>query len=286
MNYFLVPMKRSTQMIIFCISACAYLTYLGFFRTKGVKPIVLENMPPISYRDQTEKRLDSLVVNPDDNYRIIVKKSETDGLKDLQSLVSNAAYAEIWMYTPENSTWFEVGISASNRRLNPDGFYIVSREPSPSMSQASDYVSELMRTYDELVMYHIFPLVEQEVVELAGSNDPATIREARKTLQVIKALPSKSVLGSMVSLASKFYPERPSGKLSFRMITPLGIVEYDFTEKGKDLMITHDSNALSGFNLAKPVVDMVNDPIDKIHEIFDKANKEQDIFRFYFQPYN
>jgi len=282
------------------ISVLSY-TALSYFDVIGSKPdgyttflqspkYQVNIQSPISSEEQEELNLDSLVINTTDTIRTVIQKDESEGIKDLQSIIANAVYEEAWAYTPSDSTWHETGISQliKNRIIRLDDsneLIIVKPEPSASLVRISDHIKTLFKLYDEIVDYHLHPLPDQEIKDEAESDNAEDLQTAREKLYVTKARPSYLDLLSMIALSHDFYTENPDGNISFKIASPLGITEYSLTEKGRNIPDSQFYDSLENFrSIFRPNLDHLSDPIIKVHEIFDAANK-QEIIRFSFQPY-
>ena len=87
----------------------------------------------------------------------------------------------------------------------------------------------------------------------------------------------------MAKLCKEFYSENPGGNISFKIASPLGITEYNFTEKGKEFLFNDKDDPVE--IKIKYSSKQLDDPINTIHNIMEQANK-QGIVEFGFLPYD
>ena len=69
----------------------------------GAADILSQSSKPIKY-------LNDIVVNNENDFRIVVKKTEKEGVKDIIKLCESSHYEDAWVYIPSKKLWVEVGI--------------------------------------------------------------------------------------------------------------------------------------------------------------------------------
>lgn len=182
------------------------------------------------------RKVDFLVVNTANIERTYANKSEQEGVVDLQRLVTQTEYEEAWIYIPQEQKWVEVGYEESDVSIGDNrtlGVTIDKRE-----------MNRLIQKYGQLVEYHIHPYTAN-----ARENDK---KEAIKGLQLIpepaileqvainvgggqKVFPSANDLSCMVTWSRNFYRHHSQGDISFKIVSPFGVTQYQLTKEGHQL---------------------------------------------------
>lgn len=238
-----------------------------------------------------EKTLEGLIVNNFNNSRIIVQKSEQEGISDLQALANEADFEESWAYIAGENKWVEIGLTAMgfDIDLNSDDSIVYAAETPSSQSVIIDMeqVSRLIDRYDNITLYHIHPLNQDTFDELARDVDPAELSVFRDYVNVVYAIPSPEDNTNMSQIASEFYQQHPNGKIVFKICSPLGVTQAEFTEQGIEIFVDKTSEEIGEYheNLDSVTVSLKGsyDPIDKINEIIALFNGGK--YEMSFTPY-
>ncbi len=140
--------------------------------------------------------VDKLRVNTENQFRLIFpNKCEKEGEFELQQLALNASVEESYVLIPALCLWIEVGFNEQRNRVRLD----------------SKFIKNVVTQYSSLVFYHIhagdFPDLENYF-------------PAYKDLITLVLINANSVW-------------KPHSQIKHRLITKLGMMEYNFSNKQK-----------------------------------------------------
>lgn len=175
--------------------------------------------PPEPFKPRT---VDHLVVNLDDSFSTVVKKSREDGFRELLELAKTAAQEEMWMYIPSIQTWYEVGYDAQILRGGKTRDGLVSQDRLAIRPNAS-FIEELGHYYVHLEDVHIHPPYQNEI----ETNSPSLSL-------VMRGMPSDGDLENLLLAATAQRGALPKAKGSYTayVVSPLGVTKYKLTEAG------------------------------------------------------
>jgi hypothetical protein len=190
---------------------------------------------PLSYSSD-------LIVNKDNTERKICFSSEIDGISDIRKLLTQSGHEESWIYDPKNTTWIETGRDETGWIIDSSGY-------RTTVSLDSLYIDKLMDSLDILVAYHFHPSHDYPF-RIDSSMMDANMKKILDNFGIkaftyaTTAIPSVQDINTMVFEQSKFYREKPYGKINHCVSSYLGVTEYDLTDKAKEFILEDESNTI------------------------------------------
>ncbi|MBN2053127.1 hypothetical protein JW756_06500 [Candidatus Woesearchaeota archaeon] len=175
-----------------------------------------------------------LIVNPSPYKRFVTKKSELEGIIDLQKIVQSPGLEEAFVYIDQGDRkgyWTETGA------LQTEFMGLVRKKE----------IHKLIKKSSKLIDYHLHRCEDIESLEarLAANikkiekNYPELDKAAKLKLVVSRtyrqteyvyimasAIPSPSDLLTMFDSSEEFYSVHPQGQIRFKIATKYGITEY------------------------------------------------------------
>src|SRR3989338_4850026 len=172
-----------------------------------------------------QRRLESLIVNPDPKVRTIIMKDEEEGIRDLRRLARQELLEEVWAYLPAKKLWVEVGLKGSEMEVQVD----------------IPYLNLLMIHHEKITLYHTHP--PRGIPSCRPL--PARCRE-READEIEAATPSRLDLRLLISLSERFYAWHPAGGMIHKIASVQGITAYAFTEGGKERILSSQWEHVAG----------------------------------------
>ena len=168
---------------------------------------------------------DSLRTNPDNIVRYVTKKSEREGINDLEVLTTTATSEEFWAYLPNKSEWHEVSYA---ERSNIFG----------DRAQVDfNYILGLANENTEIILFHIHttylnPEAKQFTEDLEREMAPRyeiSVEEMHQmTTEALKiGLATPSYLD--INFAGNIHWLYPRNRIRNRIVSPNGVTEFDVT---------------------------------------------------------
>lgn len=202
----------------------------------------------------------SLEINTENEYRAVVKKSESEGISDMRKLLRSSNYEESWMFLPDTQEWYETGIfEGHNLKEFERGGSFYSRVASDVLN-----LEDVIMQNNEFTLYHIHPASEEwfkvskrrldrkieeikrVLNELEKEGTPKIKHRASQMKERLRhigrdsmiykleqsAEPSIADLANMVFLTLSIKDINPDAKVRFKVCSALGVYEYSLTEEG------------------------------------------------------
>jgi hypothetical protein len=189
-----------------------------------------------TYRPSRQSQ--NLVVNTDNSFRYICKRSESSGIQDIVKLITTNKYEEEWIYLPKEQTWYEIGVQERS---------VQGREGFIQGSVISDPTGlEKVLDKQPLIKFYHFHPVDMDVLhrQVAGMSKGLPVREQDRPaleeklvylLAAITGVPSSSDIRKM----SRVYLKNKGGdRLSYNSVSMFGVFEYSLSQYG---LKTHTS---------------------------------------------
>ncbi len=179
-------------------------------------------------------RTDDLVSNPDYTKAYVAEIPEEQGVLRMREFAQNTPVEESYVYT--GGRFYEVG-SMCYASDDVGGF------PGMVILLDEGRIKELIRKNDDMTLYHFhntmneavrmsFRMLELETGTPLTPFDMAVLLRAH--LRDVP-YPSSVDLKNMVALSNEFYKEHPEGRITFKVVSYMGVVEYRLNEEGRRL---------------------------------------------------
>ncbi len=181
------------------------------------------------------RHVDKLIVNTSNLERTIAEnKCELDGVREIFKLLQSSRFEEMWLFIPgadrTKCKWIEIGRTAT------------SGTDEATVRVDRTFLVKTMTEHDELHLYHFHPLAHFEKCESSAGCDELLLPSATDKISeqglisnLRFAMPSPEDIYFMMEVSWEFDQiHRGVGKISNKVITPYGIVEYALTDSGKE----------------------------------------------------
>lgn len=218
---------------------------------------------PVTYLRQ-------LQVNTENSERYVtVGVSEADGIRNIQSILMQSRFEEMWVYVPAadpsgSGQWHEIGrdekSGAKDARVRIDW----------------EYLAFLMSRESELNVYHFHPLAYFEChdwavcAEQLQSQERPAASDARIISNLIFSMPSPADIHFMMETTWQLHQHHPDGGvIRHRVITPHGMVEYALTEAGFDKYASDRGARTQGLYIKWVAASKLGD--DRVRAIVDES---------------
>jgi hypothetical protein len=197
-------------------------------------------------KERPSKQTTHLVVNTDDSYRNVTKKSEFDGLAEISNLIGTSGAEEEWMFAATDQTWYEDGVGAKSD-TSLGGFIQGHVWGDPSGLES------IIANQKEITFYHFHPI---DTAYMQKITDSAYLKVASKLAEENKEgfyqklyylnllIPSVPSSGDIRRMARMLLGNRDSPvKLNYRVVSFFGIFDYTLTDEGLKAFKTVDDPA-------------------------------------------
>jgi hypothetical protein len=183
---------------------------------------------PVHYVD----RLDVNTVNYHRN--VARNKCEAQGVAEIYELLKSARFEEMWLFLPARGTepcqWVEIG------RV------VVSGPDESTIKIDRTFLAKAMLMHDELHLYHFHPLAHFVRCKQPTGCDNLLLPNAAGQIPTESlvdnlrfAMPSAEDIYFMMDVSWEIDRRRNGrGRITNKVITPYGIVEYDLTAAGRE----------------------------------------------------
>ncbi|MBS3090931.1 hypothetical protein J4217_00600 [Candidatus Pacearchaeota archaeon] len=211
------------------------LLFEGCATTRDKQEVMLpDSFRPIKFAEKLE-------INTNNIYRLIVKKSEVDGIKDLRKLMETSYNEEQYAYFGTLGLWIEIGENESlvfDFRLYNRGVPYFQNH----VSEDSDYLKCLARLDKKITLFHIHPSGERaflkhlaETAVKIGNNEEQIRKmvDSMKILSRLSFMQSDSDVRHDIKGLQNLYRIHPDGEFKACIISFSGIGEFYFSDEGK-----------------------------------------------------
>ena len=186
------------------IALLATLALYGCSSPSHMHDSILKRERPIPLR-----KLESLVVNTDDSYKIYVEQTEEEGREQIRNLSITNSLEDAWVFIPKKNLWYEVGINSKWNEITIDTIFLY----------------EIMQENDEIVLHHPHP--SERFLFLSRGLRPE------------QAIPSKIDLENMIGRSTGFYRLQPEGNYAEAVVSHYGTIRYELTKLGVHYLSNH-----------------------------------------------
>ncbi|MBW2982069.1 hypothetical protein KY343_04265 [Candidatus Woesearchaeota archaeon] len=268
--------RRAVKYISAAVLAGAAIVY-------SLMPVI--NLSKSKMQSKQVVQLENLVVNISDDKKYEVQKNEEEGIQDIRKLIKTSDLEEGWVYLPEKELWFETRIK---QRIEESNGLMHRR-----LKSDIGLCTKLMKENNTLISYHFhLGRYEEELREYENRLSNPLLKEGFKASVIaMKTIPSSKDLYFMIMLSLVCNKENPNGKISSKVCSPEGIVEYSLTEEGKRYFREKDvyetkkiiEEKHSRAKLLSAASDFTVSSQERINQLVDLLNDEYVTVRF--SPY-
>jgi len=187
----------------------------------------------------------NLIVNPSPYKRFVTKKSELEGIADLQRHAQIPGDEEAWMYVPQDKNkvitpsrvgyWKETGgtqtehdvktLRVEIKRLMRENKFIIDYHiHRPDSAESIEDLEKRLATKIEEIESNYS---DKAKVEKLKTMVTRTYHQSKYASAISEALPSAIDLRGMIELSEQFYKIHPDGEIRFKIASEYGIAEYN-----------------------------------------------------------
>lgn len=171
---------------------------------------------------RTNKVTRNLIVNSSKDYRTITYKCDRQGVRDIINLMEKSKLEEFWAYLPQKCQWIEIGRDEN------------SEDGGATIRIDRKYLSQLMTQHLEIDIYHFHP---KYYFNLSNCNDLvgsfSKLSNSQKEFCFRLSMPGPEDIYLMMDTTWVYKQKNPSFKMTHKVISPNGIVEYVLTKEGE-----------------------------------------------------
>ncbi len=133
----------------------ALRSFLPFFLMVLCTPIFaqIESTFPTAQRWGRKIRYEKILrINDDPLFRVAVKKSEKDGVRDLKNLAAKSKKEEFWTFLPDEDLWIELGLGGGDVTIGDGEDFVAA-----TVATDTEFLQKIFADIPDLKLYHIHP---------------------------------------------------------------------------------------------------------------------------------